>query len=85
MVWGEDKVREWSDVAREAQEGNCGFTFGHFIRKIGLSGTDLGVKWSGMRTLISFLFIRNGSLKGGWSFREIAFPIKAGKLLSFKT
>ena len=22
MVWDEDEVREWSDVAREAQKGN---------------------------------------------------------------
>ena len=28
MVWDEDKVREWSDVASEAQKGNYELNFG---------------------------------------------------------
>ena len=31
MVWDEDKVREWSDVAREAQKGNHEFNFGYLF------------------------------------------------------
>ena len=31
MVWDEDKVREWSDVAREARKGNCEVNFGYLF------------------------------------------------------
>ena len=31
MVWDEDKIREWSDVAREAQRGNYELNFGYFF------------------------------------------------------
>ena len=31
MVWDEDKVREWSDVAREAQKGNYELNFGYLF------------------------------------------------------
>ena len=31
MVWDEDKVREWSDVAREAHKGNYEFNFGYLF------------------------------------------------------
>ena len=31
MVWDEDKVREWSDVAREAQKGNYELDFGYLF------------------------------------------------------
>ena len=31
MVWDEDKVREWSDVAREVQKGNYEFNFGYLF------------------------------------------------------
>ena len=31
MVWDEDKVREWSDVAREAQRGNYELNFGYLF------------------------------------------------------
>ena len=31
MVWDEDKVREWSEVAREAQKGNYEFNFGYLF------------------------------------------------------
>ena len=31
MIWDEDKVREWSDVAREAQKGNYEFNFGYLF------------------------------------------------------
>ena len=31
MAWDEDKVREWSDVAREAQKGNSEFNFGYLF------------------------------------------------------
>ena len=31
MVWDEDKVREWSDVAREAQRGNVELNFGYLF------------------------------------------------------
>ena len=75
MVWDEDKVREWSDVAREAQKGNYEFNFGY------LFGFCVELK----RNMNSFLFIRNGSLKGEWRFREISSPTNIGRLLSPKT
>ena len=31
MVWDGDKVREWSDVAREARKGNCEVNFGYLF------------------------------------------------------
>ena len=32
MVWDEDKVRGWSDVAREVERGNYELNFGYLFR-----------------------------------------------------
>ena len=41
--------------------------------------------YASKRTLSPFPFIRNGSLKGEWCFREIALPIKIGRPLFSRT
>ena len=54
MVWDEDKVREWSDVAREAQKGNYEFLF------ISVTCSE----YVSRGTLNYFPFVRIGSLQG---------------------
>ena len=41
MVWGEDKVREWFDVAREAQKGNYEFNSGYLFGICGEKQSEL--------------------------------------------
>ena len=53
MVWDEDKICEWSDVAREAQKGNCELNF------VYLCGICVEMN-------SEFPFFRNGSRKEGW-------------------
>ena len=72
MVWDEDKVREWSDVAREAQKGNIELNFGY------LFGSVL------KRTRSSILFIQRGSLREESCCRATMSPTKIGKPLFSK-
>ena len=73
MVRDEDKVRERSDVAREAEKGKYKFYFGYLFGMFFEKNSEF------------FLLHPNGSLKGEWCFREIAPLANIGRLLSSKT